>query len=395
MYLRLGFKDPLFIVSLFYFYFAFGPVINWLFNQEIYFGIITDKIHESTLIFLSVIATICFVSFLIKPKIKFSQKALVKYKKKYPLLMIVLLLLILYTIATLGFVLPSIISQSKVEKIRHLGSGLHYNYLLLQYYIFPFYFLIKEQKTTYRLYTLNFILYSTYCLVTGERDFIFVILTIMVYSKLHIKNLQKNIFDSIFFVVKLLLLAVVGATIFILRDANAALKGSFILNQVVVQMLNQGSILFINTQIIDWIDDGMPLRYGSTYVNSVLNLLPSWIYKTDLNLLTWFSSKYAPNAPAGSYGFSLDAEAYMNFSYLGPILLFFAIATMQRLVYNQMGKHPFFIYFSVFYTGFIMYALRNDSLAFIKGSLYAVLFFFAISIFSNLKKPLYERHSNS
>ena len=50
MYLRGGFRDPLFIIALIYFYFAFGPVINLLLGQEIYFGTVQDKIPEATFV---------------------------------------------------------------------------------------------------------------------------------------------------------------------------------------------------------------------------------------------------------------------------------------------------------------------------------------------------------
>jgi hypothetical protein len=129
---------------------------------------------------------------------------------------------------------------------------------------------------------------------------------------------------------------------------------------------------------------------GFTYWNSFLNLLPSWIYKTNFNTLDWFKDKYAAASTSG-YGFALDAEGFINFSYPGVIVTFILLLLIQRKIAKNISKRPFYLYYSVFFTAFAMYSLRNDSLAFMKGSLYAVLFYIMIFESSKLFNRLFQR----
>jgi hypothetical protein len=159
--------------------------------------------------------------------------------------------------------------------------------------------------------------------------------------------------------------------IFYFRDTTQESQG------FISSILNQGSLLFINTFSLKLLHERIDYFMGFTYLNSLFNLFPSWIYKTDFNTLDWFKNNYAAASTSG-YGFGLDAEGYINFSYLGVFFTFFGLLFIQRKITKYITTHPFFLYYSVFFSAFTMYSIRNDSLALFKGNLYGIIFFYLI-----------------
>lgn len=375
MCLRSGFKDPLVMVSLFYFYFTFGPVINIIIGNEIYFGIIKENIAESTTIFTLALGGLFTGSF-IKLKTPSNENLARVAQTRYFGLYFVLIPVILYTLFVLATVgIPALSTSNKLLKISLLLSpSLHYNYLLLQIYIMSFYFLVRQHKDLRRIYILNAMLYLAYCLIFDERDFIFIFVSIFLHTGGFNVNPQKP--RRLRFIVILALICLVFAIYatlsFTVRvDYGHGFVGGF---------LNQGSILFVNTQIINYVNWDNFL-HGETYINSLYNLVPSSIYRTDFVLASWFKNLYAPGGDSG-YGFALDAEAFLNFGYWGIFPLFFMIAVISRKIFNSSERNPFSLYLSVFFTAQIMYAFRNDSLSLFKSTFYAHIFFVIIVLVS-------------
>jgi hypothetical protein len=372
MWLWLGARDILFVVSLFYFYFAFGPVINLLLGRPIYYGTIQSKIPEATIIFALALSGLLLGAILIKPRSKFDVGRLLRYKKEFTALRLGLVCAIFYTAGVILWNGPLLFGgfagQSKNQKIELLGASMHYGYLLIQFCLLSFYFLARNSSLTYRLYSINFLLYVVYCLLFEERDFILILVSIIIH-RLTVGELRLN-WKLVVFAVSL----IYGATyVFVSRQGGERV--------VVEDVLNQGSLLFVNTTILHWKDVyAVPFEYGSTYAHSLLNLLPSWIYQSEFSLPQWFRSIYAPGGDSG-YGFSADAEAYLNFGYLGVFFVFAALALVQRGLCIRFDRHPFFAYMSVYFTAWLMYALRNDSVALVRGAFVASIVF-AIVYFS-------------
>lgn len=364
---RGGMKDLMTPLSLFYFYFAFGPVINYVSGINIYFGTPKEYIPEACIIFLLALGTMTIGS-LIWPQAKIEHinhdvKPLWTLKPIY-------IFSILYAIyASLIVIMGG--GQTKVEKIALAIPGLHYNYLMIQIYLISFYFLINDKKIKFLFY-INTLMYIVYSLVIGERDFIFPIISIVFHRSLFQPRTKTA---NIKLIISLVGMMGLATAIFFFRDASQSSEG------VISAILNQGSLLFINTFSIKLLNERIDYFMGYTYLNSLLNLLPSWIYKTNFNTLDWFKNSYAAASTSG-YGFGLDAEGYLNFSYLGVLITFSIILFIQRKISKHINGHPFFLYYSVFFSAFTMYSLRNDSLAFMKGNLYAIIFFYLVYKFS-------------
>jgi hypothetical protein len=138
----------------------------------------------------------------------------------------------------------------------------------------------------------------------------------------------------------------------------------------------------VDTNVLAIVPEQMPFYEGRTYLNGVANLLPSRLYHTQLNLSEWLVDWIAPGSPGG-YGFSLSAEAYMNFGRPGVLGFFMLTAFIQIWLVNRFRMSDFYAFFSVFYTGIWMYSLRNDSFTMIKSCTYAIAFYGLAQALSN------------
>lgn len=337
-----------------------GPALNYLYGIPIYFGIVESNIADACLIIL-----VGIVSFTL-PHIIFKNRklSLVFYNERHGWISLypIFLISIMYGLIKLLIMLPYRISGfSKIELINLALPSIHYIYLLIQLYLCSFYLNIIYNKKLKRLYYLNLIIYVFYCMILGERDFIFPIFSIFILKT--ILGKRRDVIKYSFLSILLLCLA---TAIFFFRDSTQNTQGAL------GSILNQGSILFINSYVLKILDNGESFFYGYTYVNSIMNLLPSWLYKSSFNLQQWFHDLYAKNSTSG-YGFSLDAEAYLNFGYYGVGVFFFLLSMYWKILLSKFNYSDFFRYMTFFSIGFTMYSLRNDSLALFKGSLYAAL----------------------
>lgn len=373
IYWRNGLRDPLFLIALFYFYFSFGPVINWLTGEPVYSGTITNRIFEASVIFtIGLFTWLCVALIIPLRKISADEVAAQEHTPQ-PMLGIVFLVLVAYALGVLVLTAPALIRVDKIARLAILGSGRHYTFLLLESFAVSTYFTVRSLRALRALYWINFGVYVVYCLFSLERDALLIGFCLLLFSNIVRLSGARRWFG----------LAMTGIVMIALATIFFIARSTLNITAGLTDVLNQGSLLLINTQVLYLTDHGYPFLYGSSYLNSVLNLLPSWIYHTNFSLLTWFRDVYAMNSSSG-YGFALDAEAYLNFGYIGVPVVFAIIAVIQRVMYNRIGRHPFYLYFSVFYTFITMYTLRNDSLALLKGCLYASLFYVAIRFASRI-----------
>jgi hypothetical protein len=144
---------------------------------------------------------------------------------------------------------------------------------------------------------------------------------------------------------------------------------------VVQSVLGLGSNLFITSRVVEWVPQEIPYRWGETYLHTTVNLIPSFLLP-DLrfeSLLTWFKERYAPTSQTG-YGFGMEAEAYLNFGLLGPLLMFglwsFGLSRLHDGA-RRLPQAVLYRYAFTFMVPFSLYCIRGDSLMWAKGFLYA------------------------
>jgi hypothetical protein len=96
------------------------------------------------------------------------------------------------------------------------------------------------------------------------------------------------------------------------------------------------------------IPDSEPYRWGSTLRDAVINLIPQAIYPNRPQTAgTWMAWTHNPSAAAtgAGFGFSLLAEGYMNFGYIGVFLFLWvecvyvrALVEYRRSMPNSQGR---------------------------------------------------------
>ena len=374
--IRRGLSDPLVIMLSFYLFFAFGPVVNYLSGELIYFGIKPDLIPTASLIFFLATFGMAAVAWCIPlNREAFVQSTLLPRPLANILLPANLVMSALSLALLLRFFIGGGFGLDKIRSIALVGEQFHYLYLLIELYLTAFYFNIGREKSHRLAYLLNFGCYLFYCLAIGERDFIFTLLSIGIHWSLTRPNSRKQ-------KMKLLLggflLTLGGTLIFVMRD-GAGLAGE--VGSPLTAILNQGSLLFVNTYTLHLLNNGTEYFWGMTYIYAFMNLLPSGIWSTGFNLPGWLRQHYAPESTSG-YGYGLDAEGFLNFSWAGVLLTFVGLGLWQRKIFNLKFARGFALYLSVFSVAFTMYSLRNDSTALFKGHFYAVISYMALNFLS-------------
>lgn len=144
----------------------------------------------------------------------------------------------------------------------------------------------------------------------------------------------------------------------------------------VQSLLGLGSNLFVTSRVAEWVPADEPYRFGGTYLGTLGNLAPSFLLPglRFESLPAWFKDRYAPTSTTG-YGFGMEAEAYLNFGLLGPVLVFALwTAGLVRLFdgWRLVPDALLHRYAFTFMCPFSLYCIRGDSLMWAKGFLYAV-----------------------
>lgn len=143
-----------------------------------------------------------------------------------------------------------------------------------------------------------------------------------------------------------------------------------------------GSPAIIVTHLMKWFPGHVSFYYGQTYFDAVLSLVPSFFFGGKL-ARPFISPTFVYkrlfegggfNLDVG-YGFSLVAEAYMNFGWFGPLLIMFIIGfALQRLYLlasrsdNWLAWPRYIVVLSL-----LPYALRTDAISLVKSLVYGLL----------------------
>lgn len=174
--------------------------------------------------------------------------------------------------------------------------------------------------------------------------------------------------------------------------------------------LELGAILGLLSNVMDWIPKEYPYKYGMTYVQSLGSAIPNIgftfaknkremikglnkqeIYQT-LKPSDWYTytySKWMFNHGGGS-GFSMAAEAYMNFGYFGFFFIFFTLGIVfSQFDTKDIYKNPMTIVYLALLIWPIYYGVRNETGAIIKIISFNMLIIFSakvVGIFNMTKR---------
>ena len=82
-------------------------------------------------------------------------------------------------------------------------------------------------------------------------------------------------------------------------------------------------------------------------------------FKELVNGVEWFNKTYFSENRAGQ-GFSLVAEGYINFGFLGIILVFVLVGLLIKFIYQRSSKNIYYFSFYVVSIPVFMYSIRAD-----------------------------------
>ncbi|HAK74627.1 MAG TPA: hypothetical protein DCP36_15705 [Sporomusaceae bacterium] len=381
---------PGILLTWIYYYYTAGSTILYILGFSIHPGIRTYYIADATMVSSFAIISFILPSLIIR-RAKESRNTIFipEYIKPqaYRIFGLLSLAITLIILICFSFVANTYFNSGLAKnQIIALMPGwfltIHYIYMVFWMSFFAIILSVCGIKFLKRhlLLSLNFFIFIGYCLVTRERDFVLFFIPILLIMN---RKKKMSIF-KIFIFMLIVLFFITGLY---------TLKSDEISYNLTELLLNQGSTLLILTNIMSWIDDGMELEYGATYLNSIINLIPSFIYREGVPLIHWFKENYNSTSTVG-YGFSLEAEGYLNFGILGVILTFLLIGILFQTCYLKFQKNTLtWNYIYLFLTPYYIYAIRGDSLMLFKGLVYGVFLFFFILFCSQGLKLYIKRCS--
>jgi len=363
-------RNLLFYIAALLTFFGAAPVLNILLGSPVYVGTVAERVPQASFGIALAVWAMVAVDTVLPQRVR--EPGLRSLVYRHPFLPAVLSALALATCLILVVFGQGLLEAStKGERLAHIGP-IHYWYLLIQLYAMSLFFTTRSSRTLRRAYFANAVAYVVYCLVTNERDFIFVIFAVFAHRLLlnpqlaPLRNLRQQAVARVRQLGPLTLavvaLGALGLATFLFASRSAA-----VVDRALV--LNQGSLLFIDTYVMDKVPDERPYEWGATYLRSVT--------PTRQSLADDFAREYAPAGDSG-YGYSITAEAYLNFGMMGIPIVVFLVSFGHRILINRLKSSDWTMYFSVVYFTAWMYGLRGDSVQFIRTLVYGAAFFFIL-----------------
>lgn len=361
-------RDVLAYLGAYFLYFGLGPAINFATGRAFYEGTNVAQISRACLGITLALAAMSLVGLLVPTSGRIPDRSrLDRTDRRFRLVPALLFGLAGYAVVVLAWRGPAMLSAGKLERIA-LAGPLHYRYLLVEMLACALYFLVRGDRTARVAYWVNALCYLMYCLFTNERDFLFVALSVL----LHIQFFRRRgvpLRLALFAGLGILL----GTYLFSVRSGGTDVG--------LTQALNQGSVLFVDTYVMGLVPTALPFAYGATYLNALLSLLPDPVHVAQPTLMQWLMESFAPDSASG-FGFSLTAEAYLNFGLIGAPVVFALLALVQRLLILRVDRNHFFAYASIVFTTAWLYGFRGESGTFLKCLVYGVVFFAVIHLTS-------------
>ncbi|WP_326559713.1 O-antigen polysaccharide polymerase Wzy [Micromonospora sp. NBC_01796] len=356
--LRSGRRDVLPYLAGYFAFFGLGPALNHVLGREIYPGIAIDKIGAASFGLLLAFLAMLVVGVVVPVRRGALDRTRIDQPEhRLPLLVPFLLALALYALTIMALHGPAMLSGNKLDRITLAGPW-HYDYLLLQTMACSLYFAARSTRLGTIAYAVNVACYVGYCLATNERDFLFALFSVL----LHVQLFRRRAMS--------LRLALIGVAGVVLATFLASIRSPGV-GIGTTRALNEGTVMFPDTYVMSLVPHQLPFAHGGTYWDAVQGVLP---IGPQYALAQWLVDSYAPGSPGG-YGFSLTAEAYLNFGLVGIPLVFAALTAVQRFLVNRAVRGGFYTYASVLFTVTWMYNFRGESFALVKTLVYGAVLY--------------------
>lgn len=116
-----------------------------------------------------------------------------------------------------------------------------------------------------------------------------------------------------------------------------------------------------NLQVLLLDESSNGIFNGSTFVSAFLRMLNleniPWVNVISAN--SWYNQTYFPNRTAGQ-GFTIVGDGYINFGYVGIIILFVFIGIIVRVLYSLSNRSANYFSFYILSIPIFLYSIRAD-----------------------------------
>lgn len=347
-------------------YFYLGPYLSFRLDLPIFGGIDVWQIDAATQVFM--VALIALLLGTLKPSPKTRtfdirprtiDRKLAKLCTLYPAAAI--LLFGLFKAFTSGVMFANV---NKVVAISMIGSSHYPTLTFVPCLLFAYMALVPAERGKNKAFWVTISLFTMYALVSQERDFL--LLSVPIYFWYSGRSTVK-LCHALFFAIPA----------FLAFTALSNGRGGIFSNGMLASLLNQGSNLMAMTQTASFIDTGGEHLYGLSYISGIVNALTLGGVELWEGGASWLSEHYSGGA--GAYGYSLEAEAYLNFGKIGVFVLFYLIARYYVLVERlaKSGSH-FGLLLKYHFAFFFLYGIRGEFLTILKSAQYTIIIYIFI-----------------
>ena len=362
----LGLMAVIFLVQ------ALGPVLSHLRGQEIYIGIVLDRVHMATQGFALAIGGLLLAELVVRQRPVVASLVDPVDPRRW-VTPVCLLLVMLSGYAALGIVRigPASLSQDKASRIAAAGGG-HYVFLVIALVAAATWPLIRPSAPARRLYLLFLTLYVVYCVASQERDFVFVLVALAFLGRLTQTGTRIS---------RLLATGLAAAfAVSALAAGRSAEPGEH------TNALFQGSLLFVDTRVLEYVPTSTPYGHGQTYLAALVSALTRGRVGGEVSPTQWLVDSYAPAGTSG-YGFSLSGEALLNFGLVGVLPVFFLIGVGVNVVVNRLDRSPLAAHLGYFLTIFVPYMFRSDSRGLMSGIVLCLVLHGGLAFLARPSRP--------
>lgn len=346
---------------------ALGPVLEHLRGNEIYVGIVVDHIGTATRGFALAVGGLLLADLVVRQRLSVASVVDVRRPDRWAVpvgaLLVVLTTYALLTMLRLG---PGALGADKASRIEAAG-GLHYAFLTLAMAAAATWPLIRPVRSMRPLYGAFLVSYVGYCVLTQERDFVFTLMALVFLGRLArpVSQLPR-------------LLAAGLVAVFAVNRLSA---GRSAVTDDEKNALFEGSLLFVDTRVLEYVPGSTPHAHGSTYLSAFTSAVTRGQVGGDVSPTQWLVDNYVPGSTAG-YGFSVSGEALLNFGMIGVLPVFFVLGIAVNLVVNRLDRSSMHAHLGYFLTIFVPYMFRSDSRGLLSGVFLCLVLHGALALFA-------------
>ena len=336
--------DPRVVFPFLYWVLTSGPVLWHLLGGDYYSGIevdlVPDVLLEST---LAILAFVFGASLMIRPRRRDAQlntgERDVLITTRWIALVALGVLLIIY-----GYISLQLKQSSSMElKAAVIAYG-NPIYVRMYYFLSAALFVAATAAVVLDSYvmkgkaTLEFLLvFGLYGLLQFWNDEREVSLIVVGWLVMNARHQSRRTAIAIFMAVAMFVGGVALLRAGENLDARVAIAEDKGASGVLESLLTKSSSnLFVQSKVMRWVPNEEPLRWGSTYVDTLSTFVPV-IPGNSEGLSDWFKKRYAPGGDSG-YGFAIDAEAFLNFGWFGPPFIFALWGMLLGWLYDRAHR---------------------------------------------------------